>query len=92
MLKIDHLHRRYPKELSGGEKQKVCMARAIINNPLVLLCDEPTGNLDPASSREIAELLGIVHRQGITIILATHDRSMVDFHKGNSRVISLDRH
>ncbi len=77
MMGIDHLHKRYPRELSGGEQQKVCMARAIINNPMVLLADEPTGNLDPSSSAEIAELLSIIHRQGITVIMATHDLSLI---------------
>lgn len=90
MMGIDHLHKRYPKELSGGEQQKVCMARAIINNPMVVLADEPTGNLDPASSAEIAELLSIIHRQGITVIMATHDMTTVKALKDKVRVISLD--
>ena len=73
LLGIDRLHRRFPSELSGGEKQKVCMARALINMPRILLADEPTGNLDPASSEEIIKLLEVAHRQGITVIMATHD-------------------
>lgn len=73
MLEIDHLHKRYPKELSGGEQQKVCLARAIINNPGILLVDEPTGNLDPDASREINRLLDIVNGQGVTVVMATHD-------------------
>ena len=91
MMGIDHLHKRYPNELSGGEQQKVCMARAIINNPMVVLADEPTGNLDPASSAEIAELLSIIHRQGITVIMATHDISTVEALGDTVRVISLDK-
>ncbi|MCR5025402.1 MAG: ATP-binding cassette domain-containing protein [Lachnospiraceae bacterium] len=91
MMGIDHLHKRYPRELSGGEQQKVCMARAIINNPMVLLADEPTGNLDPSSSAEIAELLSIIHRHGITVIMATHDTSTVKALGDTVRVISLDK-
>ncbi len=90
MMGIDHLHRRYPGELSGGEQQKVCLARAIINNPVVLLADEPTGNLDPASSSGIAGLLSLIHRQGITIILATHDRDMVGALSSEARIIELE--
>ncbi len=73
MLGIDHLHKRFPHELSGGEKQKVCIARAMINHPRIFLADEPTGNLDPASSEEIIKLLKIIHQRGITVILATND-------------------
>ena len=78
LMGIDHLHRRHPKELSGGEKQKVCMARALINSPAVLLADEPTGNLDPASSAEIFKLMELAHRQGTTIVMATHDLQTAD--------------
>ncbi|MCR5790497.1 MAG: ATP-binding cassette domain-containing protein [Lachnospiraceae bacterium] len=73
LLGIDRLHRRFPSELSGGEKQKVCMARALINMPKILLADEPTGNLDPESSAEIIKLLSVANKQGITVIMATHD-------------------
>ena len=73
MLGIDSLHKRYPREMSGGEQQKVCLARAIINNPKILLVDEPTGNLDPNSSTEINRLLDVVNGQGITVVMATHD-------------------
>ncbi|WP_156036072.1 cell division ATP-binding protein FtsE [Butyrivibrio sp. AE3004] len=73
MLGIDRLHKRYPKELSGGEQQKVCLARAIINNPRLLLVDEPTGNLDPTSSEELNRLLEVINRQGVTVVMATHD-------------------
>ncbi len=78
MLGIDHLYKRYPKEMSGGEQQKVCLARAIINHPKLLLVDEPTGNLDPVSSAEIVRLLDIIRRQGITVIMATHDHSVAE--------------
>ena len=90
MLGIDRLHKRYPRELSGGEKQKVCMARAIINNPIVLLADEPTANLDPDSSEEIMKLLSIIHRQGITVILATHDYLNAEHIIRGGRRINLD--
>ena len=90
MLGIDRLHKRFPGELSGGEKQKVCMARAIINNPIVLLADEPTANLDPESSIEIMRLLELVHRQGITVILATHDYGTAQRTIRGGRRIDLD--
>nr|WP_297703897.1 ATP-binding cassette domain-containing protein [uncultured Butyrivibrio sp.] len=76
MLGIDHLHKRYPREMSGGEQQKVCLARAIINNPKLLLVDEPTGNLDPISSADIVRLLDIINNHGITVVMATHDISV----------------
>lgn len=73
MLGIQQLHKRYPSQLSGGEKQKVCLARAIVNHPTILLADEPTGNLDPRSSEEIMQLFGLIHKQGTTVVVATHD-------------------
>ncbi len=88
MLGIDHLHRRLPMQLSGGEQQKVCLARAIINNPKILLVDEPTGNLDPASSAEINRLLQVINYQGITVLMATHDLKAA-LNKGR-RIIDLD--
>lgn len=88
MLGIDHLHRRLPMQLSGGEQQKVCLARAIINNPKILLVDEPTGNLDPTSSAEINRLLQVINNQGITVLMATHDLKAA-LNKGR-RIIDLD--
>lgn len=90
MLGIDSLHKRLPKEMSGGQQQKVCLARAIINNPKYLLVDEPTGNLDPTSSAEIIRLLDIIHDQGITVIMATHDMSVLAV--SDKRRISLDEY
>lgn len=90
LMGIDHLHKRFPRELSGGEKQKVCMARAILNSPSVLLADEPTGNLDPSSSAEIFRLMELIHRQGTTIVMATHDLSTADRLATSSRRIDLD--
>ncbi len=68
----------YPNELSGGEQQKICIARAIVNQPSILLCDEPTGNLDPETSWEIVHLLSKINAHNTTIIMATHDTEIVD--------------
>lgn len=71
--------RNYPTELSGGEQQRVAIARAIVNNPKLLICDEPTGNLDPDMSREIVKVLDTINKEmGTTIIMATHDREIVN--------------
>ena len=76
-----------PNQLSGGEKQRVSIARAIINNPKVLIADEPTGNLDPETSWEIMKILRQVNRRGTTIIMVTHDKEVVDIMQ--RRVIEL---
>ena len=78
-----------PAELSGGQQQRVAIARAIVNRPPLLICDEPTGNLDPQTSRGIMDLLERINRTGTTVLVATHDREMVD--NMRRRVIALDR-
>ncbi len=81
--------KKMPDQLSGGEQQRVSIARAIVNRPPLLICDEPTGNLDPQTSRGIMDLLERINRTGTTILVATHDREMVD--NMRRRVIALDR-
>ena len=82
-------HDNLPNELSGGEQQRVSIARAFVNRPLILLADEPTGNLDPSTSEGIMRLLDRINRTGTTVVMATHDRSVVDAMR--RRVIELDR-
>ena len=84
----DKLNKR-PDQLSGGEQQRVSIARAIVNRPPLLVCDEPTGNLDPQTSRGIMDLLERINRTGTTVLVATHDREMVD--NMRRHVIALDR-
>ena len=78
----------FPGQLSGGEQQRVSVARAMVNRPPLLVCDEPTGNLDPAISLGIMKLLDRINRAGTTIVMATHDREMVDSMR--KRVIALE--
>ncbi|MEK7139327.1 MAG: ATP-binding cassette domain-containing protein [Patescibacteria group bacterium] len=80
---------RYPRELSGGEAQRVAIARALAHRPKILVADEPTGNLDMINSREIADLLLKINEFGTTVVLVTHDPSMVDYVK--RRVITMDK-
>ena len=77
-----------PTELSGGEQQRVSIARAIVNGPPLLIADEPTGNLDPKNSLEIMQILDQINQRGITIIVSTHDKNMVNYFR--KRVLTLD--
>lgn len=81
--------RSYPSQLSGGEQQRVAIARAIVNKPLVVIADEPTGNLDPDTSREIMQLFEKINETGTTILMVTHDRPVVD--EMRKRVIEIDK-
>lgn len=89
--KVDlaHLAKRYPHEISGGEQQRAAIARAIVNDPAILLADEPTGNLDPRASAEVMKVLRWINASGTTVIMATHDRAIVD--QADSRVVQLHR-
>ena len=81
--------RQYPNQLSGGEQQRVVIARAIVNNPKLLICDEPTGNLDPDTGMEIMKVLENINKLGTTVIMTTHNRDIVN--KMKKRVIVLDK-
>ena len=93
---LSHVRYRQPHELSGGEQQRVVIARAMVNSPIFLLADEPTGNLDPATAMDILDLLGTINRRGTGIVMATHNHELVgrtggrviDLHNGR---IELDR-
>ena len=88
LVGLKHKANNYPHQLSGGEQQRVAIARAIVNGPKLLICDEPTGNLDPTTSMEIMEVLESVNKMGTTIIMVTHDIDIVS--KMNKRTILLD--
>lgn len=81
--------RNFPAELSGGEQQRVAIARAIVNNPVAVIADEPTGNLDPDTSWEIIQVFDRINRSGTTVVMATHDKMLVDNMK--KRVIAIER-
>jgi len=87
LVGLDHKSNSLPSALSGGEQQRVAIARAVVNRPDVLLADEPTGNLDPASSTEIMNLLERINLSGTTIVMATHDRNIVD--RMQKRVVEI---
>ena len=88
LVGLSHKMSSLPDELSGGEQQRVSIARAFVNHPPLLICDEPTGNLDPDTSVGIMQLLYRINRTGTTILMVTHDREMVD--KMRKRVIQLE--
>ena len=89
LVGLESKHSNLPHELSGGEQQRVAIARAFVNRPLILLADEPTGNLDPTTSVGIMRLLDRINRTGTTVVMATHDQSIVDSMR--RRVVELDR-
>ncbi|WP_120004281.1 cell division ATP-binding protein FtsE [Nesterenkonia muleiensis] len=86
-VQLDHLARRYPHEISGGEQQRAAIARAIVNQPAIVLADEPTGNLDPRASEEVMKILRWINTSGTTVVMATHDRAIVD--RMGRRVVQL---
>lgn len=77
MVKLDDVKNKFPHELSGGEQQRIAIARALLNKPELIIADEPTGNLDPATSIEIMQVLKDIHDSGTTIIVATHDYEII---------------
>ena len=89
MVGLEDKRRAYPRELSGGEQQRVAIARAMVNRPVVLLADEPTGNLDPKNSWEIMDLLEEMNQLGTTVLVVTHNNEIVD--QMQKRVITLNQ-
>lgn len=88
MVGLRERHDHFPNELSGGEQQRVAIARAIVNNPAIIIADEPTGNLDPDTSYEIIKILDQINLQGTTVVMATHDKDIVNRIK--KRVIAIE--
>jgi cell division transport system ATP-binding protein len=88
LVGLPHKSRMFPSELSGGEQQRTAIARALVHNPKILLCDEPTGNLDPSNTTEIMELLLRINLKGTTVVVATHNQAVVD--RMRRRVVRLD--
>jgi cell division transport system ATP-binding protein len=88
LVGLEGKHDRMPDELSGGEQQRVAVARAFVNRPMILLADEPTGNIDPATSIGIMKVLDRINRTGTTVVMATHDAAIVDSMR--KRVIELE--
>jgi cell division transport system ATP-binding protein len=89
LVGLSNKYKAFPNELSGGEQQRVSLARAIVNNPSLLICDEPTGNLDPETAMGIMELLNDINHAGTTILMATHAKEIVDNMK--KRVIAIEK-
>lgn len=86
---LEDLADRFPDQLSGGQRQQVAIARALVNHPRVILADEPTGNLSPAATHKIMRLFSLINELGITVVIATHNREVVD--AMSKRVLALDR-
>ena len=88
LVGLENKSRRHPNELSGGEQQRLAIARALVNNPSTIIADEPTGNLDPARSLEIMSLLEAINNLGTTMLVVTHEKNLVD--RFDKRVIAID--
>lgn len=89
LVGLKHKAKSFPAQLSGGEQQRVAIARAIVNNPVIVIADEPTGNLDPENSWEIMNIFDEINKSGTTIVMATHDKTIVD--RMRRRVIALEK-
>ena len=89
LVGLSDKYKMFPNELSGGEQQRVSIARAIVNNPKVLIADEPTGNLDPETAKEIMELIDDINKAGTTVVMSTHAKEIVNSMK--KRVIAIDK-
>lgn len=89
MVGLSKKHKSFPHELSGGEQQRISIARAIVNSPALLIADEPTGNLDPDTSLEIMDIISDINRAGTTVVMATHAKDIVDSMK--KRVIAIEK-
>ena len=89
LVGLSHKYKMFPNELSGGEQQRVSIARALVNNPQVLIADEPTGNLDPDTAKEIMALISDINKAGTTILMATHAKDIVNTMK--KRVIAIEK-
>lgn len=89
LVGLTEKYKAYPRELSGGEQQRIALARALVNNPPILLADEPTGNLDPQNSQDIMQLLEEVNKRGTTVIVVTHNQDIVN--QMQKRVITLKK-
>jgi len=89
MLALNHRLHHFPEQLSGGEQQRAAIARALVNRPLIVLADEPTGNLDPELSIQIVDLFKEINAQGTTVVVATHDRELI--RRTARRVVTLQR-
>lgn len=89
LVGLENKAKNFPSELSGGEQQRVGLARALVNNPQMIIADEPTGNIDPEMSYEIIDLLSEINKRGTTILVVTHERELVE--RFNRRVITIDK-
>lgn len=91
LTNLEEKHKRFPHQLSGGEQQRTSLARALVNSPTIVLADEPTGNLDPESSWEIIQIFDEINKRGTTVLVATHNREIVDMMRKRVVVVSQGR-